>query len=367
MGLPTNDEVAVELDEMYRAQDFEQAVQRAEEIVANEESTLAHQFTCGCIAIDCGTEDDRIEWAVRGIELLEDLLTKLRNDSAESVPQMFEVQVRYNLSNGYSTRARLETERGNESRAEAFRSESREHLHFGATAVLVHGNNDVPDQTAQRLLVNYATTLLRDGRYVEASDYCFDCLRENPEHPMGQAVLAESLTQMMRFDEKHRLFHLAVAWNLLTASLSSEEEFLEVAGRGAYRRYTGIRDWVQSRIENHTQAGQSVQDWTEHVLYGHKDEAIPERMKIYADERLILSFGPGTVSCHHLFADDAFPRRISLPCLDPPVEEAGVEVLDALNTAKEEFAVARELYTTAVHGDGNLDEKNERLEFGFGY
>lgn len=350
-----------ELQDLMNQGEFDTVAEHVEQVLAEQPKNALLELQLGAPLIDAGEALNRVVLTHRGIELLEGCLEAFKKLSAKH-----EAQIRFNLSNAYSHLAIYHQSRDEIQAAQNASKKRRQNLHFAAASFLVE-KNDVDPETFQRTLINYSVLLNSNGRYVEAADYCLDCLRRFPDNPMAQGTLGVALLKLARLDPHHTAHHFAVAWSMLQSAVDNPDGLMKLAGHSRIPRFEENLNWLEERIGTRKSRGTSIADWVEHTLYGQESAEPAAIVANWANARLLLTFGPATNSCIDQFGDDAFVNYLKLPVGHRTPDKAFLMLLDGLNGAKEEFVTARHIYFDALNPMANLDETTKQVSFATGF
>ena len=211
--------------------------------------------------------------------------------------------------------------------------------------------SDAP--TLSNATSNYANLLSKLGRNIEAIDYCYDCLKEYPNHAIAMCNASSALQKLVNISIKQNPKILYEAWILMKKASKLEKELVELAGdemiarcRSALKNFeehldslypdgkNGLESWVIGFEEIHT--------WN-----------LSTFLENLRNDRLLLTVNPRIKNCPSDYKDDICFESIITPLTDDG-ECLFQKIVATFNNIKEDFSTSRYLYYQSKSQDVDL-------------
>ncbi|EAZ91739.1 tetratricopeptide repeat protein [Crocosphaera chwakensis] len=172
-----------ELIELYNANEYDKALEKAQVLLDKYPDIQDINFACSGILINIGEVIKNYKIINQGIDIIQNELNNLDNYDEENLLN-YELYLQYNLSNGYSSRANLLNPVTDQNEIEEALLKQKRCLQ----KVLLNRKKVLSDpEFSSSVITNYANLLRYFGRYIEAIDYYYDCLKIYPNHALAMS------------------------------------------------------------------------------------------------------------------------------------------------------------------------------------
>ena len=335
---------------------LEEALSQSQLLIDQAPEHPQIQCFCSTFLIDCGSALGNVDSIKQGIFLIEKLLEKLEaskedKDSRDSIP--LKAQLTYNLSNGYSAKACLLNKKSSQ-KSEDYKKALSMQKQLLQKVILKQ--NELEKKFLANVLANYANLLTDLGRYVEAIDYYYDCLKLYPEHAVAMGNCANVLKNFLNLSIVHNDKILYEVWRLFQEANCRQSQLKKLAGHHAISQYQNelvdFEEYLSLNIGGSKSLQKRILEWEK--AHSWKPSLFLQQLR---DDRLLLTVNPRPTNCPSEYKDDVFWGSICVS-LEDKNDEWFQSLAHTFNNIKEDFATARYLYYQSRSQETELVENS---------
>lgn len=291
-------------------------------------------LACAGLLIDCGTILKKSDAVEKGILLIENSL-----QNVDLLDEKDQLNLQYNLSNGYGTQAELLQSMGNDELSqEAFKNQK------AYLQKILLKKDKIDSELLVKVINNYANCLDHLGRTVEAVDQYYDCLMIDPDHAVAMGNCSHALQRLFNISTKRNDKLLYESWRLLNKAVQLKDEVIDLAGVHLWDCYSNCLKNLESYISSLNPNGvKALENWIIEHDQHHTSWKPPLWLQKIQEDRLLLSVNPIFSNCREEYRDEIIFESMITPLTEE--EDRRFKTLcHTFNNIKEDFATARYLY-----------------------
>jgi tetratricopeptide (TPR) repeat protein len=335
---------------------LEEALKQSQLLIEQAPENPQIQYHCSAFLIDCGSVLGNIDSIKQGIFFIEKLLEKLEilkedKDSRDNI--RLKAELTYNLSNGYSAKAYLLNKNFSQKSDECKKALS---IQKQLLQKIILKQNELEKIFLADVLANYANLLTDLGRYVEAIDYYYDCLKLYPEHAVAMGNCASVLQRLINLSTAHNAKILYEVWRLFQEANRRKLQLKELAGHHVISQYQNaliaFEEYLSLNIGGSKSLQKRILGWEK--AHSWQPSLFLQKLR---NDRLLLTVNPRPTNCPSEYKDDVFWGSICVS-LEDKDDKWFQSLAYTFNNIKEDFATARYLYYQSLSEETELVEKS---------
>jgi hypothetical protein len=323
------------------------ALESAKHLLSQAQNNPRLQSACAGILIDGGGVVEDIESVNLGVSLIEELLRK-----SSTLDEDFITNLNYNLSNGYSSQAKLLCKAGHQESVTDLLQKQKHCLQDVLLKARYLDSEFLPNAIS-----NYANLLGELGRTVEAADYCYDCLNVASDHAVAICNCSSVLQKLLNLSVKHNYKILYEAWKLMKEASQREAELTRLAGQQMVAKCRKSLEAFEAYLISLNPSGaKGLEEWIIGFEKAHNWKP-SARLQALRNNRLLLTVNPRPSNCLSEYKDDICFESIVTQLTDEG-EKLFQKLVHTFNHIKEDFATARYLYYESQSQANELIEES---------